>query len=363
MTSAAPSLRKAAIVLRTLDKTLADKLLGRLQPAYAHAVAAELERLEQIDLEEQQRIVEEFKHLMQVADSDVQVQPDPHDAPPAVADGRVTSNRQFASAPNAVEPPLRPALAAAAEDTTADTDTSQSRTAPFSFLKNVPLKTLCAAIGQEQPRVVAFVLSHLPAARAARILENLPERLQHEVVRFMSTPASVQPALRCQVEQRLRCRIEAGQAAGRRQADGVTKAAQLLSRTARATAGRILAGLEKADPDLAARLHRSRWSLDSLGELDDALLRLLLGRMQPSDLALAMKGASPRLCKRCLRLLPKGVARQVKGHLKSLGPVRLSDIEAAQAYMISLLDEVCSFSTSPAEDGRYASASDIVRDG
>lgn len=336
-----PSLRKAAILLHTLGDASADALLRQLEPTCVEAVTAELGRLQTIDPAERQRVVDELKDLWHQCE----------ETSTSAAAGLAESG---ASVPQTI--PDRSAGAATrkvpqadryapsvADDSNEDFERRCSDTSgkpPFHFLKHVPLSTLRVAIGQEQPRVIAFVLSYLPSGRAARVLEHLPEPLQHEVVRFMTTPASVQPPLRCEIEQRLRRRIDAVPVEGQRQADGVANAARLLNRTDRSTAGRILAGLQREDPELAARLHRRRWSFENLADLDDAILGVVVGHMEPADLALALKGASPRFCKRSLRLLPKGVARQVKGHLKTLGPVRLSDIETAQAYLMALVEEV-----------------------
>jgi flagellar motor switch protein FliG len=355
MTSAIPSLRKAAILLRSLDGASAEQLLSELEPACAEALTAEAARLDEINPEEQHLVVEELKQLWirqpgdractsrlpgasgEAGNRDLPV---PCVAAPAPADSGHGRRLRAGDA-----------FAGKQEGGSAPAASRASNAALFSSLKNVPLHTLCSAIRQEQPRVIALVLSHLPAGRAAKVLENLPEPLQHEVVRFMTTPQAVQHALAEQIEARLRLRIETAAASGPRQSDGVTLAARLLNRTTRTTAGRILAGLEREDPELAARLHRRRWNFDDLVDLDEGLLGITVGHMEPADLALALKGASPQLRKRCFRLLPKRVARHVKGHMKSLGTVRLSDIETAQAYLITLLEEVSSASGTPSVPG------------
>lgn len=356
MTRSIPSLRKAAILLQTLDAASADDVLRELDRTSAEMVTAELARLDGIDPDEQSQVIEELKQRWQQSgDGGGQSGDLRGDSGGTIAD-ELPVTCVAAPAKAALGNRHGPPVGTTATDSPESRSESRERGATdrvlFGCLKSVPLQTLCSAIRQEQPRVIALVLSYLPAGRAAKVLENLPEALQHDVVRFMTTPQEVQLALAEQVEARLRLRIEAEATVGQRQADGVTLAARLLNRTARTTAGRILAGLERKDPELAARLNQRRWSFDNLADLDDALLAVTVRQMEPADLALALKGASARVCRRCLRLLPKPVSRRVKGHMRGLGPVRLSDIETAQAYLITLLEEVSSSAVGSRNLGR-----------
>ena len=59
-TSTADSLRKAAILVVSLEEPLAAQLLARLDRAAVEAVTLEMARLERIDAEEQNAVLEEF---------------------------------------------------------------------------------------------------------------------------------------------------------------------------------------------------------------------------------------------------------------------------------------------------------------
>ena len=79
-------------------------------------------------------------------------------------------------------------------------------------------------------------------------------------------------------------------------------------------------------------------AFEELLRLDDATLRGLLARTEPRIVALALRTASDKLRRRILADLPFERRQAVHDHPDFLGPVRLSDIEAAQQEMVDLLE-------------------------
>lgn len=79
-------------------------------------------------------------------------------------------------------------------------------------------------------------------------------------------------------------------------------------------------------------------AFEELLRLDDATLRGLLARTEPQIVALALRTASDKLRRRILADLPFERRQAVHDHPDFLGPVRLSDIEAAQQEMVDLLE-------------------------
>lgn len=212
---------------------------------------------------------------------------------------------------------------------------------PLAYLSQVPIAALGRALAQERPRVQAIVLARLPTDRAGLVLETLPAHQQGEVVRRMTAPESVPQELLWEVEERLHARLRADeQDPG--SVDGMAKAAEVLSVTDRNTAGRILATLHGEDPALATRLRERRLQMDDLTAVDDATLRAAAVHMDIAQLACALHGASRELRERSLRLLPRPLRTELQREWRALGPVRLSDIEAAQQALLALVDEAMS---------------------
>src|SRR5947209_4130334 len=134
-------LRKAAILVASLDTAAADAVLDQLTPEQAGQVRELVVELDNIDEGEQRRVIEEFF--------------------------KVDSPRQS----NGVELDGRLAWLASQEQDIDETDSPPPLPPsppgrPFQFLKEAEAEKLVKALADERPQTIALVLSHLAPARA-----------------------------------------------------------------------------------------------------------------------------------------------------------------------------------------------------
>jgi flagellar motor switch protein FliG len=71
-------------------------------------------------------------------------------------------------------------------------------------------------------------------------------------------------------------------------------------------------------------------TFDDLGELDARSLKKLFSCAEAELVLLALAGASDRVVNHVCGQLPEPMAEALRGHLAGLGPMRLSDVAAAQ---------------------------------
>lgn len=144
----------------------------------------------------------------------------------------------------------------------------------------------------------------------------------------------------------------------RRGPDGRHKAAALMLALGEAHRARLL-GLMREDQarDVVAAMAgldapgadpvpRGPLAFDDLARLDPAAVRVVLRGTGPGQLPLALKGASEALREALLGALPDRAARALRAEVEALGPVRLRDVDAAQAAMLALARR------PPARDGQ-----------
>ena len=79
-----------------------------------------------------------------------------------------------------------------------------------------------------------------------------------------------------------------------------------------------------------------RFEFSRLAACDRNSLEALLATAKPKLTLLALRGATPKLLTRVLRLLPSQEAKDVEYRIQNLGPVRLQDIEEAQNFLLRL---------------------------
>jgi flagellar motor switch protein FliG len=86
-------------------------------------------------------------------------------------------------------------------------------------------------------------------------------------------------------------------------------------------------------------------AFEQLAELDDEGLAVLFGELDPEITLVALAGASSEFVERVMQPLPPREARSLRRRMERLGPIRLSDIAAAQR-------EVAQAATRLVQEGR-----------
>jgi flagellar motor switch protein FliG len=302
-------LRKAAILLASLDGEEAASLLRAMSPAQSHSVRKMLDQLGSVDEAERQEAIEDFLRavsLAPVADAaGIEL-----DAPTArgiaLAGGRG---------------------AGAAQDET---------TTPFRFLQEAAPRKLVPFLEREHPQTVAVVLSHLPAPRAAEILAHLSGGLQLEVARRLVDLEETDPEVLREVERGLESWLST-QARTAPRTGAQTPLAAILGAADPRSRQSILSNLARHDRQLADGLDTNAGSSGfvELESLDSVSLATLLKHADEEVMILALAGASSQFAERMLSLLGSG-ASDMRQALRTLGPLRMSEIEAAQRQLADL---------------------------
>jgi flagellar motor switch protein FliG len=208
------------------------------------------------------------------------------------------------------------------------------RAVPFGFLRNAGPENLLGLVEEEHPQTIALILSHIPAGLAAQILSGLPSIKQLEVVRRIATMEQTSPEVVQEVEKSLERRMTSTFNRRFEKAEGGSSLAQMLNVTDRMANGSILENLEKERPELFDKIRRLMFVFDDLVKLDDQSLEALLEEVENAQWALALKGASESLKGKIMRNLSREDAAMLREEIQCLGPVRVSDVEAAQQAIV-----------------------------
>jgi flagellar motor switch protein FliG len=344
MIAAAPNLReagirKAAILVASLDRAAADRLLAQLGPHCAALVRQAVAAVDTMDVQERRRVIDEFRRIGSLV---------PDKCPPGI-DLESPLARQLghaASAANRIE-----SLAATFSDDGAAGQTRLSAlpavpaagagdAPPFSFLRKAADKQLSELLGEERPQTIAMVLSQLPPERAGAVLTRLAPPLQVEVVRRLADLDSSDAETLREVEQALLARLSRQFAIERKQAAGPETIAKILAACDRGAARSILDNLAEQDAPLAEQLGRRPIHFDELAQFDDAALEAVFGAAGPEVVLAALLGAPPHLVDRVLGRLHPDEARLLRGKLDCPAPIRLSDVESARQQIAALADQM-----------------------
>lgn len=364
-------IRRAAILIASLDETLAEQMLDALPRLEAVKILAVVDQLGEIDPEEQEDVLEEFRRA-------------------GLRERGEESAVEFTySAPHVAKSLESSGMAATADRAAAADRGAEANDAEAALMAELLLS--------EHPQTIAAALSRLDHDQASAVFAALPGALQAEVVDRL---ANLQPADEDSVQDvqiQLEHRIQQHRERRQRAVAGAELARRILVKTAPAQQTALLARLLPAEASafasprgvgsiealqvaqqaqaLASAVHLARETgidsdLDSSGggfeawtggdaagpgfssafhstedltdrsqELESLSDRALLDALRVADertVQRALAASSEKFLKRVVGKLPRRQANRLRKVVRSLGPTRLGELRAAQHDLLRI---------------------------
>ena len=302
---------KAAILLTTLGPEAAAAVLRHLSEPEVRQVSAAIARLRSIPREQAARVHEEaWRRLTE-------------------REGLLVDGEQFA------RQAIAAALTGAREEPAGRTGHAGSEFLAAS-LDPVAPAALAQVLGREHPQVIALVLANLRARKSAEVLAVLPADLQPEIARRIADLHSVPEDLLADVGDVLAGQVQGlGRAAPRAGVVGPKLIADILNLADDAVEARIFAHLETHAPEVAETIRGLMLTFEDLLRLDDGGMQVLLKEIARDDLMLALRTASPAMREKISGNLAQRTAEILQEDMSVMGPVRLKDVEQAQARIVA----------------------------
>ncbi|MEX2219895.1 MAG: flagellar motor switch protein FliG [Phycisphaerales bacterium] len=304
---------KAAVLLLALGSEDAGVLLKQLSPEMVEAVTRELASLGRIPSELSSAVVEEFYNLTMAS--------------------QYANEGNLEYAKSILQNSLDPKQA----DRVLQQIQTQVQKKPFSFLQRAESENLLTFIQDEHPQTIALILCHLPHHKAAEILVGLPMQKQIEVIKRVANMEQTNPDVIKEVERGLESRLANMLTQSMEKAGGVPTVAEILNLADRATEKTIMEGLEAEDPDLVEQIRRLMFVFEDILHVNDKGIQAVLKEVDNDELAVALKTASEELKAKIFGNMSERAASLIKEDMQYMGPVRVSDVEAAQQRIVDIV--------------------------
>jgi flagellar motor switch protein FliG len=214
---------------------------------------------------------------------------------------------------------------------------TQVQKTPFSFLQRAESDNLLTFIQDEHPQTIALILCHLTHHKASEILVGLPIEKQLEVIKRVANMEQTNPEVIREVEQGLESRLSNMLMQNMEKAGGVPTVAEILNLADRATEKTIMEGLESDDPDLVEEIRRLMFVFEDIKLVNDKGIQSVLKEIENDELSIALKTASDVLQDKIFGNMSERAAEMVKEDMEFMGPVRVSDVEAAQQRIVDIV--------------------------
>jgi flagellar motor switch protein FliG len=206
-------------------------------------------------------------------------------------------------------------------------------------LSNVQEQVLANYLKNEYPQTVAVVLSKLKPEHAARVLAILPEETALDVVMRMLRMEAVQKDVLERVENTLRTEFMSNLSQTRRR-DAHEVMAEIFNNFDRQTETRFITTLEEQNRESAERIKQLMFTFDDLVKLDTGSAQTLMRHVDKDKLGIALKGATDSVRQFFLSNMSTRAAKMLVDEMKAVGPVRLRDVDEAQALLVNLAKDL-----------------------
>ena len=206
-------------------------------------------------------------------------------------------------------------------------------------LSNVQEQVLANYLKNEYPQTVAVVLSKIRPEHAARVMSILPGDLALDVVNRMLRMESVQKDVIERLEQTLRTEFMSNLSQTRRR-DAHEVMAEIFNNFDRQTETRFISALEEQNRESAERIKNLMFTFDDLIKLDAASAQTLMRSVEKDKLAIALKGATDGVRAFFLGNMSTRAAKMLVDDMQAMGPVRLRDVDEAQAMLVNLAKDL-----------------------
>jgi flagellar motor switch protein FliG len=202
-------------------------------------------------------------------------------------------------------------------------------------LKWMDSRAVAELIRHEHPQIIAIVLAYLDPDHSADILKQLPGGLRAEVVMRIASLDGVQPTALSELDDVMEKQF-AGKAAGKTSVLGGAKAAaNIVNCLDPSQESALMEQITATDQALAARIQDLVFVFDNLLELDDRSMQELLRNVPSDKLLIALKGTDDTLKQKIFKNMSQRAAEMLRDDLEAKGPVRLSEVEAAQKEILA----------------------------
>ncbi|MDY0065849.1 MAG: flagellar motor switch protein FliG, partial [Steroidobacteraceae bacterium] len=205
-------------------------------------------------------------------------------------------------------------------------------------LKWMDARAIAELVRQEHPQIIAIVLAYLDADQSAEVLAQFPDWLRADVIMRIATLDGIQPSALHELDEVIEKQF-AGKTGALKTSiiGGVKTAANILNFMDSSQEATVVEQIRKVDEALGTRIQDLMFVFDDLAEIDDRSMQEVLRAVPSERLLLALKGADEEVKSKIFKNMSQRAADMLRDDLESRGPVRLSEVEAAQKEILAMV--------------------------
>ncbi|MEL3907497.1 MAG: flagellar motor switch protein FliG [Treponemataceae bacterium] len=305
--------QKAAIFLVSVGSEISAKIMEQLRDDEVEKLTFEIARLETIEAELKDQVLQEFQDLMAAQNF--------------ITTGGIDYAREL----------LEKSFGSQKAIEIINRLTSSLQVRPFDFIRRTDPAHLLNFIQQEHPQTIALILAYLEPAKSSAILQNLPPEIQSDVARRIATMDRTTPEVLREVERVLEKKLSTVSNEDYTSAGGVDSIVEILNLVDRTSEKSIIESLEDEDPDLAEEIKKKMFIFEDIVMLSDRDIGKVLREVNTEELSKALKQVDTEVQDKIFRNISKRAGTMLREEMEYMGPIRIKDVEEAQQKIVSII--------------------------
>ena len=302
--------QKTAILILALGDAFASEVFKKFDRAEITAVSRAMAKLDSVGKEQAEEVLREFNQAMTIG------------------------KEMLYGGPEQVRKMISSNLDSDTARYILDELDFESGPAPFKELGNVSPKILAQILRNEHPQTLALILGHLPPESAGNLLQNMGPGVRAEVLIRLAKLEAVAEEMLVEVDRVLQSQLIAIGGKEGRKVGGVSSVAEILNAIDRATEEEIMADIEEESAQLAEEIKQLMFVFEDIMKIDDRGIREILKEISNEDLTMSLKTAPEELREKFFKNLSERAGNMIREDLEIMGPVKLSEVEAAQQNIV-----------------------------
>jgi flagellar motor switch protein FliG len=203
-------------------------------------------------------------------------------------------------------------------------------------LKWMDSKQVANIIRNEHPQIQTIVLSYLEPEQSAEIMTQFADKVRLDLMMRIANLEEVQPAALQELNEIMEKQFAGQAGAQAAKMGGLKAAADIMNYLESNVEGLLMDSIREHDEEMSQQIQDLMFVFENLADVDDRGIQAILREVQQDALMKAIKGADEALSEKIMSNMSKRAAEMLADDLEAMGPVRISEVEAAQKEILSV---------------------------
>lgn len=312
MSDGLTDIEKAAVLLISLGEGDAAEILKHLGPKEVQRIGEAMSRLDNVPQSRVESVVSDFLDV--VSDQT----------------GIGINNDRY------IRAMLNQALGEDKAKTLIDRILFSTNTSGLDTLRWMDARQVAEIIRFEHPQIQAVIVSYLEPDQAANVLSFFDDKVRLDIVMRVAALDQIQPQALQELNDMLESQFSGPRSTQLTRLGGVKSAANIMNFIDTQIEAELMDAIKETDEGLANQISDLMFVFDNLLDVEDRNIQVILREIQTDQLVVALKGADSQLQEKIFKNMSKRAAELLRDDLEAKGPVRISEVEAAQKEILNV---------------------------